>query len=72
VESPILSPNDAHELAEFKALLAVRAEWRRRLREGLSLEYDYRSVHDRVYQDSIDAYARTKTVEASGTETPEA
>lgn len=67
-----LSPETAHEVADFRALSAVRAEFSRRQREGLSSVHDYRALYHRIYEESIHAYARAKTVEVDGVEETEA
>src|SRR5580698_11249279 len=61
-----------HDLADIRAMNAVKREFWRRWHNGLDMAYDYQVVYDKVYTEAIHAYATTDAPETGGIEETDA
>ena len=53
-----------HDLADMRAVAAMKREFWRRWQNGLSMSYDYQVVYDRAYAEAIRAYSTSAAFEA--------
>lgn len=53
-----------HDLADMRAVAAMKNEFWRRWKNGLSMAYDYGVVYERVYREALDAYTTSTAFEA--------
>lgn len=53
-----------HDLADMRAVAAMKKEFWRRWQNGLSMSYDYSVVYERVYREALDAYSTSAAFEA--------
>ncbi len=53
-----------HDLADLRAIAAMKKEFWRRWHNGLSMTYDYAVVYDKAYHEACCAYSPPTTPEA--------
>ena len=57
-----------HDLADLRAVAAMKKEFWRRWHNGLPMAFDYGVVYRKVYHEAIRAYSTSTTPEAGRTE----